>query len=88
MATTVLDTCSVVMDGEAHISNDFVAILSKKSGDTSIFYNTDALTLGLAIKMIAKQFVECLSHCSAEEQEEIRSILGDAFIGERTNEQD
>lgn len=80
------DTCTVRMDGQVHSSDDFVAILSKESGDASIFYNTDALTLGMAMKMIAKQFVECVNQCTPQEQKEIESILGDAFVAERLAE--
>ena len=77
------DSCSVLMDGKTQTSRDFVAILAKENGDTSIFFNTDALTLGLAMKLIAKEFVICVSECSLSEQQEIEAILGDAFILER-----
>ena len=80
------DTCTVRMDGQVHSSDDFVAILSKENGDASIFYNTDALTLGMAMKMIAKQFVECVNECTPQEQQEIEAILGDAFIKEKVED--
>ena len=80
------DTCSVRMDGEIHESDDFVAVLSRKNGDASIYYNTDALTLGMAVKMVAKQFVERVSECTPSEQQEIQAILGDAFVLERLRE--
>lgn len=79
------DSCTVRMDGELHESHDFVAILAKKNGDTSIYYNTDALTLGMAVKLTAKQFVEQVSKCSPEDQLQIQGILGDAFILEGIN---
>lgn len=80
------DNCTIRMDGELHDSQDFVAILGRENGDASIFYNTDALTLGMAMKMVAKEFVTCVSTCTPSEQLEIQSILGDAFILERLRE--
>ena len=80
------DSCSVTMDGKSYISRDFVAILAKENGDTAIFYNTDALTLGLAMKLVAKEFVTCVSNCTPSEQQEIEAILGDAFVLERLNQ--
>ena len=80
--------CSVRMDGEFTESDDFVAILSRSNGDASIYYNTDALTLGMAMKMVAKEFVTCVSQCTLAEQQEIQAILGDAFILERLREEE
>lgn len=70
------------MDGVETTSDDFVAVLSKENGDASIFYNTDALTLGMAMKMVARAFVECMNGCSEEERQEITDILGAAFIAD------
>jgi len=81
--STIKDSCMVVMDGKTTASTDFVAILARDSGDTSIYYNTDALTLGMAIKLIAKEFIHCISNCTPAEQDHIKAILGDAFILER-----
>lgn len=78
--------CIIEMDGVGHETDDFVAILSKENGDASIFYNTDALTLGMAVKMVARAFVECMHECSEEEQAEITAILGTAFIGDKPEE--
>jgi hypothetical protein len=80
---TLPDICTVRMDGELHESKDFVAILNRQTGDASILYNTDALSLGMAMKMIAKAFIECVEQCTLEEQKEIEMILGDAFMLER-----
>jgi hypothetical protein len=80
------DNCIVRMDGALYESDDFVAILSKKDGDTSIFYNTDALTLGIAFKLVAKEFVKCVEQCSPSEQQEIEAILGNVNILERLRE--
>ena len=85
---TLPDTCTVRMDGALYESDDFVAILSEKDGDTSIFYNTDALTLGIAFKLVAKEFVKCVEQCSPSEQQEIEAILCDVHILERLREAD
>ena len=81
-------TCTVEMDGKTTTSDDFVAILSKENGDASIFYNTDALTLGMAMKMIARAFVECMDKCPEKEREEITEILGAAFIADKPAEEE
>lgn len=81
-------TCTVEMDGKTTASDDFVAILSKENGDASIFYNTDALTLGMAMKMVARAFVECMDKCPEKEREEITEILGAAFVADKPAEEE
>ena len=81
-------TCTVEMDGKTTSSDDFVAILSKDNGDASIFYNTDALTLGMAMKMVARAFVECMDKCPEKEREEITEILGAAFAADKPAEEE
>lgn len=77
------DLCTVQMDGKEHQSEDFVAILSKENGDASLFYQTDALTLGMAMKMVAKAFITEMNELSEDQRDEVENILGDAFIKER-----
>lgn len=81
-------SCTVEMDGKTTTSDDFVAILSKENGDASIFYNTDALTLGMAMKMVARAFVECMDKCPEREREEITEILGAAFVADKPAEEE
>lgn len=81
-------SCTVEMDGKTTTSDDFVAILSKENGDASIFYNTDALTLGMAMKMVARAFVECMDKCPEKEREEITEILGAAFVADKPTEEE
>ena len=81
-------SCTVKMDGKTTTSDDFVAILSKENGDASIFYNTDALTLGMAMKMVARAFVECMDKCPEKEREEITEILGAAFAADKPAEEE
>lgn len=78
--------CIVEMDGKVTKSDDFVAILSKENGEASITYNTDALTLGMALRLVAVEFTRCLDKCTEEEREAIRSILGDAYPVEAPEE--
>lgn len=80
-------SCTVEMDGKSTTSDDFVAILSKENGDASIFYNTDALTLGMAMKMVARAFVECMNKCTEQERSEITDVLGEAFIADKPAEE-
>lgn len=86
-ATGMPVSCTVVMDGEARTSDDFVTILAKENGDASIFYNTDALTLGMAMKMVARCFVEAMGQLTEEERTSVQEVLGGDFAQEEgTNE--
>lgn len=78
--------CTVVMDGTTRESDDFVAILTGDNGDASIFYNTDALTLGMAMKMVSKVFVEAMHNLPEDERNEVTEILGDAFVFDKPQE--
>ncbi len=80
------DICTVQMDEEVKQSNDFVAILSHENGDASLYYCTDALTLGMAMKMVAKAFITEMNTLGEEERAQIEDILGDAFIKEKVEE--
>lgn len=77
------DICTVKMDEEVKQSNDFVAILAHENGDASLYYCTDALTLGMAMKMVARAFITEMNELSEEERSQIEAILGDAFIKEK-----
>lgn len=72
--------CTVEMDGQTHTSDDFVCVLSKENGDAAFFYNTDAITLGMAMKMVAKAFVDSMANLTEEEQMQVTSILGGDFV--------
>jgi len=88
---TLPDSCTVRMDGKLYESRDFVAVLSKEDGDASILYNTDAMTLGMAIKLVSREYIRCINECTPLEQSEIESILGEIFVSERIdaeNEED
>ena len=78
--------CTVEMDGVTTKSDDFVTVLSKDTGDASIIYHTDALTLGMALRLVALSFVECLDKCSEEERATINEILGTSYPIEAPSE--
>lgn len=82
----IKDVCTIEMDEEVKQSDDFVAILSHENGDASLYYCTDALTLGMAMKMVAKAFITEMNELSEEERSQIEAILGDAFIKEKVEE--
>lgn len=79
-------TCTVEMDGETRQSNDFVCVMSGDNGDASLFYYTDALSLGMSMKLIAKAFVETLQQLTEEERQSINEVLGDAFVFDKPQE--
>jgi len=70
-------TCTVCMDGECVTTNDFVAIVVKDNWDTMLVFNTDALTLGMGLRLLTKTFAEAMAASSEEEREEVRRILED-----------
>ena len=76
----VPNNCTVFLDGEPVSSEDFVAIIGKEGGDIGIYYDTDTLTLGLAIKLIAAEYVKCLKECTPTERQQIASVLGQDFM--------
>lgn len=78
--------CRVYMDGNVRASEDFICVLNGENGDASMFYNTDALSLGMAVKMVSRAFVEAMHQCTEEERAEITDILGDAFVFDKPQE--
>lgn len=83
--------CAVNMGGEEHASEDFVCVLARENGDASLFYNTDAITIGMAMRMLARALVDMLNNMSEEERESVKGFLGDLFTPgsaqeEETNE--
>lgn len=86
-STPEVTVCTVMMDGKEHTSEDFVCVMSRENGDASLFYNTDALTLGMAMKMVAKAFVDAMGQLPEEERTEVSAILGDSFAIEKTAEE-
>lgn len=67
--------CTVVMDEECRESTDFVAVLAKEDGGSTLFYNTDAMTLGIACKMLTHEFMKEMAKLPEEDQEDIFRIL-------------
>ncbi len=74
--------CTVNLDGLVETSDDFVSVLSKPDGSTVILYNTDALTLGMAVKLVSAAFVKCAAACTPDERAELTAFLGEAFTCE------
>lgn len=72
--------CTVKMDSEVVTTNDFVCVFCKKNGDVSICYNTDALTLGMAFRMVGTAFLRAMSTLSPEEQKQIMDIVQPADV--------
>lgn len=78
--------CTIEMDGKVNSSEDFVAVLGRENGDASLFYNTDALTLGMAIRLLSAAYLEALEQLSEEERSMVEETLGDAFIFNKPKE--
>lgn len=72
---TSTPSCTVHIDGESVGSSDFIAVLYHPDGNTELLYNTDAVTLGLAIKMLSERYTELLNSYPEDVQNEIREVL-------------
>jgi hypothetical protein len=60
-----------------------VAVLAHEDGNASIYYNTDALTMGIAIKMLTGEYVKMIQQLPEQERYEVLEILGSAFDPDR-----
>lgn len=78
--------CEVTMDGKTSVSDDFVCVLAHENGDAGIFYNTDALTLGMAMRMITRAFVKSMEDIPEEDRKEVADILGGGFKADDDDE--
>ena len=78
-----MDYCKVNIDGEEFKSEDFVAVVNDEEKGAKLFYNTDALTLGMAIQMLAVTYRKALSELSEEDQKAVKDML---LIGGLDNE--
>lgn len=67
--------CVVEHSGTREESDDYIAVLCSKDGAHSLWYNTDALSLGIAYKMLLNAFNDELKKCSDEDAKEVISIL-------------
>lgn len=69
--------CTVTMDNTVSTFTDFVAVgYDAKSGKTTFLQNTDAVTLGMASKMIMKAFMDAYNALDKKDKLNIDSILG------------
>lgn len=74
--------CSIMFEEKVQVSDDFIAILSDESGNASIFYHTDAMTMGMAIKLVAHEYIRLLKELPDSDQAAIVGILGAEFSAE------
>ena len=81
-------TCTVMMDETFEVSDDFVAVLSMDDDRMALRYNTDAMTLGFAVKMLAREYFNQLEQLDVEDREEVESIIGTMTMEETDNGQD
>lgn len=63
-------------DGTKEVSDNFIAIINRPDGTSGIFYNTDALSMGMGIKMMCRAYMDCISQCTPEEQKQVTKMLG------------
>lgn len=75
MEETDDSACTVYMDGEAFQSDEFVTVLVDKDKGAHLFFNTDVLTLGQAIQMLARRYEQLMSECPEDVRTEVREAL-------------
>ena len=68
-------TCVVDMDGETHRSTDFVAVMTDSDGEVTMYYNTDVITLGQTIQMLASRFEELMNELPEDTRAEVMEVL-------------
>ena len=68
-------SCAICMDDETIDSKDFVAVTSNGDGNHSIYYNTDALSLGIAAKLITESFYNELNNLPEDQRKEVEACL-------------
>jgi hypothetical protein len=66
--------CRVVMNNELLTSTDYVAVLAVPEG-THLYFSTDALTLGMALKLVSAAFMDAMTHNTVEDQKAIMDML-------------
>lgn len=67
--------CTVKLGDDYVNSSDFIAIINDASGDTHLYYDTDAITLGQAIQMLSVRFEELMASYPEETRKEILEVL-------------
>ena len=69
--------CVVCMDNTTETSDDFIALLYRPNGNVALRYNTDVLSMGMAIRLLANAYANMLKDCTEEERAEVESIIGE-----------
>lgn len=71
-------SCIVTNGSQIDSSSDFIAILHKANGDATVSYNTDAVSLGMAVRTLAMYFVEATKNLTDEERAQLNVLFEDA----------
>ena len=78
--------CNVLMDDTYETTDDFVAVLKMDGERTALRYNTDTLSLGFAVKLLAREYFDQLSALNDKDREDVERIIGEVTLKETTNE--
>lgn len=74
------DSCTLFVDGQVISTTDFAIVIAEENGNTILHYNTDVVTLGLGVKMMAKAFQEHIDDCDTELRNEVYAILANKYL--------
>lgn len=78
-------TCTVMMDDTFECTDDFVAVLKMDGERMALRYNTDTLSLGFAVKLLAKEYFEQLQTLDEQDRAEVENIIGEMTLKEVDN---
>jgi dimeric dUTPase (all-alpha-NTP-PPase superfamily) len=67
--------CKITMDGESLYSSDFVAVIARPEGGSSVLFNTDPASLGVCIRMLAKEYYRMLDDLSDNERIDVENYV-------------
>lgn len=69
------DVCTVKEQKVVYASDEYVTILGRKDGSATLHYHADAMTLGIAYKLISTAFKQSLEELPLKDSMEILDIL-------------
>lgn len=73
------DMCMVHLNDRVFDSKEFIAFIARNTGKVSMYYSTDVLTMGIALKMLASLFIAEMCKTPVQDRREVLDILGPSF---------
>ena len=71
-----MNKCRIEINGDVRESEDFICVCADEEKGAVMYFNTDALTMGMAVQMITNAFRKAMDELSEEDQKEVFEALG------------